>query len=67
MTRVSTLECAPESTALTAAADGYELIRALRRREEDAADHIPAIALTGMTGVKDRVRMLSAGFQIHVP
>jgi CheY-like chemotaxis protein len=47
--------------------DGYEMIRALRVRDEDTDAPIPAIALTGTTRVEDRIRMLAAGFQIHVP
>jgi signal transduction histidine kinase len=46
--------------------DGYDLIRALRVRE-DPRSRIPAIALTGYTRAEDRIRMLSAGFQTHVP
>jgi hypothetical protein len=47
-------------------ADGYEFIRALRVRE-DPASRIPAIALTAYTSTEDRIGMLSAGFQLHVP
>jgi len=47
--------------------DGYEMIRALRLRDEDTKAPIPAIALTATTQVEDRIRMLSAGFQLHVP
>jgi signal transduction histidine kinase len=46
--------------------DGYALIAKVRARE-DGAKNIPAIALTGFAGVEDRERLLSAGFQIHVP
>ena len=47
--------------------DGYDLIRALRLRDEDTVSPIPAIAVTGMTRVEDRIRILTAGFQAHVP
>lgn len=47
--------------------DGYQMIRALRLREEDIEARIPAMALTGTTRAEDRIRMLSAGFQLHVP
>jgi len=47
--------------------DGYEMIRALRLRDEDSAAPIPAIALTGTTRTEDRIRMLASGFQLHVP
>jgi len=46
--------------------DGYQFIRALRVRE-DPAERIPAIALTAYTGTEDRIGMLAAGFQLHVP
>jgi signal transduction histidine kinase len=47
--------------------DGYEMIRALRLRDEDTETPIPAIALTGATRAEDRIRMLAGGFQLHVP
>jgi signal transduction histidine kinase len=47
--------------------DGYEMIRALRVRDEDSQAPIPAIALTGATRAEDRIRMLAGGFQLHVP
>jgi CheY-like chemotaxis protein len=47
--------------------DGYEMIRALRVRDEDRQAPIPAIALTGATRAEDRIRMLAGGFQLHVP
>lgn len=46
---------------------GYEMIRALRLREADTTARIPAIALTATTRAEDRIRMLSAGFQLLVP
>lgn len=47
--------------------DGYSLIRALRAREGERNRRIPAAALTAHAGVADRMRALSAGFDIHVP
>lgn len=47
--------------------DGYQMIRALRLLEDDSGARIPAIALTGVTRAEDRIRMLSAGFQMHMP
>jgi len=47
--------------------DGFELIRALRLRDEDTVAPIAAIAVTAMTRVEDRIRILTAGFQAHVP
>jgi PAS domain S-box-containing protein len=45
--------------------DGYSLLARLRARD-DALAHLPAIALTAFAGVEDRVRLLSAGFQLHL-
>lgn len=47
--------------------DGYQMIRALRLRDEDTVTPIPAIALTGATRPDDRIRILAAGYQLHVP
>ncbi|HMJ14997.1 MAG TPA: ATP-binding protein [Polyangiaceae bacterium] len=44
--------------------DGYDLIRALRQRSD--AKTIPAIALTAYARTEDRIRVLGAGFQLHV-
>jgi CheY-like chemotaxis protein len=44
--------------------DGFELIRILRRERKNP---IPAVALTAMARVEDRLKALSAGFQLHVP
>jgi signal transduction histidine kinase/ActR/RegA family two-component response regulator len=46
--------------------DGYELIRALRRRGPPAAD-LPAVAVTAYARGEDRARALAAGFQVHLP
>ncbi len=45
--------------------DGYALIAKVRALE-DGRKRIPAIALTAHASVEDRVRVLSAGFQMHV-
>jgi len=45
---------------------GYELIRQVRMRD-DAESQIPAVALTAYARAEDRIRALSAGFQMHVP
>jgi CheY-like chemotaxis protein len=47
--------------------DGYSLIRKVRSREASSGERIPAIALTAYARAEDRVRALSAGFQVHVP
>ena len=46
--------------------DGYALIRELRRRPPDRGGRTPAIALTAYARIEDRVRILTAGFQMHV-
>lgn len=47
-------------------ADGYELIRAVRRLESKRGGAIPAVALTAYAREEDRMRSLSAGYQIHL-
>ncbi len=47
--------------------DGYTLIKKIRERSADKGGRIPAIALTAYARVEDRVRALTAGFQIHIP
>jgi CheY-like chemotaxis protein len=47
--------------------DGYWLIQQVRARERQSGQRIPAVALTAHARVEDRIRALSAGFQIHVP
>jgi PAS domain S-box-containing protein len=46
--------------------DGYELIRKIRSIELEHDRRIPAIALTAYARPEDRIRALSAGFNIHV-
>jgi len=47
--------------------DGYSLIRKVRAKEGSLNGRIPAAALTAHAAVKDRMRALSAGYDIHVP
>jgi hypothetical protein len=47
-------------------ADGYELIRAVRKMEADHARRIPAIALTAYASVQDRSRAMELGFHLHL-
>ncbi len=47
-------------------ADGYELIRAVRKMEADHARRIPAIALTAFASVQDRSRAMELGFHLHL-
>jgi PAS domain S-box-containing protein len=46
--------------------DGYEFVGKLRA-QDGAAAQIPAVALTAYASREDRIRLLSAGFQAHVP
>ncbi len=47
--------------------NGYELIRRVRRLAPEQGGAIPAVALTAYAKTADRLRVLSAGFQMHVP
>jgi CheY-like chemotaxis protein len=47
--------------------DGYELIRRVRERSIKGGGRIPAVALTAYGRSVDRIRALSAGFQMHMP
>jgi len=46
--------------------DGYELIRQVRAMDPQQGGRIPAVALTAYARGEDRLRALSAGFQMHV-
>jgi PAS domain S-box-containing protein len=46
--------------------DGYDLIASLRA-QEGTQSQIPAVALTAYASREDKIRLLSAGFQAHVP
>jgi signal transduction histidine kinase len=46
--------------------DGYSFIRELREFPPDQGGQIPAIALTAYARETDRLRALSAGFQMHL-
>jgi len=47
--------------------DGYALIRKLRELPTEAGGQIPAIALTAFARTQDRLKVLSTGYQMHVP
>jgi PAS domain S-box/PAS domain S-box len=47
--------------------DGYSLIRKVRASEAESGQQIPAVALTALARVDDRMRALSAGFNMFVP
>jgi PAS domain S-box-containing protein len=46
--------------------DGYELIRRVRALDENEGGAIPAVALTALARVEDRLKALSVGYQMHV-
>ena len=48
-------------------ADGYALIREVRRREARTGQRLPAAAITAYARNEDRERALEAGFDRHVP
>lgn len=47
--------------------DGYALIEKVRSLPDETARRIPAVALTAYARIEDRVRVLAAGFQVHLP
>jgi CheY-like chemotaxis protein len=47
--------------------DGYALIRKVRALDPERGGRVPALALTAYARVEDRLQVLSAGFQMHVP
>ena len=46
--------------------DGYEFIRRVRSRSLESGGAVPAAALTAYARSEDRVRVLAAGYQIHL-
>ena len=46
--------------------DGYGLIRKVRALSSESGGSTPALALTAYTAEEDRLRALSAGYQIHL-
>jgi PAS domain S-box-containing protein len=46
--------------------DGYGLLKAVRALPASEGGSIPAIALTAYTRVENRIKALSAGFQMHL-
>ena len=48
-------------------ADGYDLIRRVRKSVVPALFHLPAIAVTGYANPDDRSRALAAGYHAHIP
>ena len=48
-------------------ADGYELIRQVKRLSQQRGVEIPAIALTAYAKQEEKHKALGAGFQMHLP
>jgi CheY-like chemotaxis protein len=48
-------------------ADGYELIKKIREKEKGNGKRLPAVALTAFARTEDRLKALSAGYNMHVP
>jgi PAS domain S-box-containing protein len=46
--------------------DGYQLIQHIRAGESRKEKKIPAVALTAMARIEDRMKALTAGYQMHV-
>ncbi len=46
--------------------DGYDFIKRLRALPKEQGGTIPALALTAYARTEDRVRALSAGYQVHL-
>ncbi|HEX4946826.1 MAG TPA: PAS domain S-box protein [Blastocatellia bacterium] len=46
--------------------DGYDLIRTVRQKDGRREQWFPAIALTAYTRSEDRLRVIKAGYQMHV-
>lgn len=47
--------------------DGYGLISKIRQLPAERGGTIPAAALTAYAGTEDRRRVISAGYQMHIP
>ncbi|HKP87671.1 MAG TPA: ATP-binding protein, partial [Blastocatellia bacterium] len=47
--------------------DGYALIKKVRALESERSGRIPAVALTAYARAEDRIRALTAGYNMHVP
>jgi CheY-like chemotaxis protein len=47
--------------------DGYSLVRRIRQRPAHDGGHTPAIAVSAYAREEDRLRSVSAGFQLHLP
>ncbi len=46
--------------------DGYGLIKRVRQLPKEQGGQTPALALTAYARTEDRLRALSAGYQVHL-
>jgi CheY-like chemotaxis protein len=47
--------------------DGYTFIRKIRALPSESGGRLPAAALTAYAGAADRMKVLAAGFNMHIP
>jgi PAS domain S-box-containing protein len=47
--------------------DGFELIKKIREKEKGSGKRLPAVALTAFARAEDRLKALSAGYNMHIP
>jgi PAS domain S-box-containing protein len=47
--------------------DGYSLVRDIRGAQSPAWRGVPVVAVTAYSRVEDRIRLLSSGFNMHLP
>jgi CheY-like chemotaxis protein len=47
--------------------NGFDLIKYVRARDAERGSKIPAVALTAFARIEDRVKVLTAGYQMHIP
>lgn len=46
--------------------DGFDLIKAVRRRHRDCGGNMPAVALTAFARAEDRIQAMFCGYQMHL-
>jgi CheY-like chemotaxis protein len=47
--------------------DGYSLVRDIRGAQSAPWRSVPVVAVTAYSRVEDRIRLLSSGFNMHLP
>ena len=47
--------------------DGYDLVRDIRGAQSTRLQSVPVVAVTAYGRVEDRIRLLSSGFNMHLP